>query len=315
MNILITGIRGFVGLSLIKALKKEYTIYGLDIVTSEMEDVEKVYTFDELADIPNVEVVIHLAGKAIEANGFSEALEYFEANVILTRKIFNWFSKSSAGTFIFLSSIKAAADQLKECSLTENIEPKPFGVFGESKLLAEKYILSQYVIDKNVYILRPCIIIGEGHIGNKNIKRMFNWVLRGYPFPFGRFECRRSFTSIDNLIFVLKQLFIQKCPSGIYNIADDESFSVNEIFEIMGSVLGKRVRIWRLNKSIIKFVSIIGTRFNCIFDDYRYKKLSSNFVVSNEKIKKELGIKRMPVSSLNGLTKAIQGYRINYKKL
>lgn len=39
MNVLITGVHGFVGSKLVKALSKEHTIYGLDIVQPEMEGI------------------------------------------------------------------------------------------------------------------------------------------------------------------------------------------------------------------------------------------------------------------------------------
>ena len=37
MNLLITGINGFIGAYLVSSLKKEYAIYGLDIVYPEKE--------------------------------------------------------------------------------------------------------------------------------------------------------------------------------------------------------------------------------------------------------------------------------------
>lgn len=39
MNILITGIHGFVGSNLVVALKESHTLYGLDIITPEKEGV------------------------------------------------------------------------------------------------------------------------------------------------------------------------------------------------------------------------------------------------------------------------------------
>ena len=39
MNILITGVHGFVGSNLVKALSPENTIYGLDIVAPEKEGI------------------------------------------------------------------------------------------------------------------------------------------------------------------------------------------------------------------------------------------------------------------------------------
>lgn len=309
MNILITGIHGFVGLNLVEAFKNENTIFGLDIVNSEIDGVAKTYSCSELSTIPPVDVVIHLAGKSVESNDLSEALEYFETNAGLTRKIFSWFTQSTAKTFIFFSSVKAAADEVHGPDLTEDVEPKPFGTLGESKLLAEKYILDQYVIGKKVYVLRPCIIHGNGSVGNKNMRKLYRWVERGYPLPFGKFECRRSLTSIDNLTFVLKQMLELNIPSGIYNISDDGSLGINEIYEIMGSVIGKKVTIWRVNKLFLKTLSRFGKRFHWYLNDYRFSKLSSNFTVSNEKIKKALNITKMPVSAIEGLSKSIQSYK------
>jgi nucleoside-diphosphate-sugar epimerase len=195
--------------------------------------------------------------------------------------------------------------------LTESVEPKPFGTLGESKLLAEKYILSQYVVDKKVYVLRPSIIHGKGSIGNKNMKRMYEWITKGYPFPFGRFECSRSFTSMENLTYVLKRMLELDIPSGIYNVVDDGALSVVEVYEIMGTVLGKKTKVWRINKSIIRMYSKLGKRFNWYFNDYRYDKLTSNFGVSNEKIKQALGIEQMPVSAVEGLKKTVLEYKTN----
>lgn len=39
MNILITGVHGFVGSNLVKALSPEHTIFGLDIVAPDRKSV------------------------------------------------------------------------------------------------------------------------------------------------------------------------------------------------------------------------------------------------------------------------------------
>jgi len=73
MNILITGIHGFVGTNLVNALKAYHTIYGLDIVFQHKEGVVKTYTWAELKSIPAVDVVIHLAGKAHDTKNQTNA--------------------------------------------------------------------------------------------------------------------------------------------------------------------------------------------------------------------------------------------------
>lgn len=311
MKILITGIQGYVGTNLVSAFKAENIIFGLDIISTQMDGVQKVFGTHELKDIPNVDVVIHLAGKSNEAKDFSEALAYFQSNTLLTQNIFNWFAQSTAKTFIFFSSVKAVTNEVKTLPLTEDMEPNPFGVLGESKLMAERYILSQYLVDKKVFVLRPSIIIGNGGLGNRNLRWMYQCAKNGFPFPFGKFECSRSFTTIDNLTYVLKKMSVTDMPSDIYNVADDGFLTLNEVYEIMCSVLQKKVRIWRLNKGFVKFVSRIGTEFHFSFDDYKYKRLTSNFKVSNEKIKKVLGIQKMPVSTVIGMEKAIRDFKLN----
>ena len=66
MNILITGVHGFVGSNLVKALSPENTIYGLDIVAPEKDGIVKTFSWDDLGgiDLPQIDAVIHLAGKA-----------------------------------------------------------------------------------------------------------------------------------------------------------------------------------------------------------------------------------------------------------
>ena len=90
MKILITGIHGFVGSNLVEALKQRHEIYGLDIVAPEKEGVIKTYSWDELDNglVPDVDAVIHLAGKAHDTKNKSAADVYFKVNTDLTKKIF-----------------------------------------------------------------------------------------------------------------------------------------------------------------------------------------------------------------------------------
>ena len=70
MNILITGIHGFVGSNLVVALKESHTLYGLDIITPEKEGVTKTFSWKDIETIsfpmqnlPKFDAIIHLAGR------------------------------------------------------------------------------------------------------------------------------------------------------------------------------------------------------------------------------------------------------------
>lgn len=73
MNILITGIHGFVGTNLVSTLKTQHTIYGLDIIAPQKDGVVKTYSWAELEVIPEVDVIIHLAGKAHDTKNQTNA--------------------------------------------------------------------------------------------------------------------------------------------------------------------------------------------------------------------------------------------------
>lgn len=104
MRILITGIHGFVGSNLVVYLKNRHTLYGLDIIAPVKAGVDKTFSWKDLEEgkIPDVDVIIHLAGKAHDTKNKSQAQVYFDINTGLTQKIYDYFLQSSAQKFIFL---------------------------------------------------------------------------------------------------------------------------------------------------------------------------------------------------------------------
>jgi len=308
MKILITGIHGFVGSNIVKAMGRNHEIYGLDIVAPEKEGVVKTFSWNDFDEdkVVQVDAIIHLAGKAHDLKKTSGPEVYFKVNTGLTQKVYDWFLKSSAKKFIFFSSVKAAADFVPGDILTEDIVPNPVGPYGESKIKAEEYILSHPVADKQVYIMRPCMIHGPGNKGNLNL--LYGVVKRGIPWPLGAFENHRCFTSIDNLCFVIEGLLAKDVASGIYNMCDDEALSTNDLITVICKALGKKTHIWYLPKGLMNVMSRIGDILHLPLNSERLTKLTENYVVSNTKIKKALGVDKMPIRAEEGLTQTIKSF-------
>jgi len=329
MNILITGIHGFVGSNLVVALKNQHTIYGLDIVSPQKDGVNKTFSWNELKDVPPVDYIIHLAGKAHDTKNQTNAQVYFDINTGLTQKIVDWFLTSNASKFIFFSSVKAAADQVVGDILTEDVVPAPKGPYGESKIAAEQYILGHLPSircatqgadfgipspvsllpssNKKVYILRPCMIHGPGNKGNLNL--LYKLVSKRIPWPLGAFENERSFTSIDNLTYLINQLIEKDIEPGIYQVADDEALSTNELIKLISESRNKKAQIWRIPKKIISMVAQLGGLLHLPLNPERLKKLTESYVVSNQKIKKALGIEKMPVTAKEGFKKTFESFQ------
>ena len=313
MKILITGVHGFVGSNLVNALSKDHIIYGLDIISPNKEGVRYTFSWDYLDKkdgIPEVDAIIHLAGKAHDTKNEAAADVYFKVNTDLTKKIYDYFLMSKAKKFIFFSTAKAAADKV-DGVLTEEVVPTPIGPYGESKIAAENYILSKMEDvrskSKDIYIFRPCMIHGPGNKGNLNL--LYGVVKKGIPWPLGAFENRRTFTSIENICFAVNGVLAKDVPSGIYNMGDDEALSTNELIEEICKSIGKKAHIWKLPKGLMYCVAKIGGALHLPLDPERLRKLTEDYVSSNAKIKNALGVEKMPVDARKGLQRTLESFK------
>jgi len=206
------------------------------------------------------------------------------------------FNESKA--FIHLAG--KAHDLKKTSKDNEAVIPNPITAYGKSKLAAEEFILSQNIPDdKRVYILRPCMIHGPNNKGNLNL--LYSFVSKGIPYPFGAYENKRSFLSIENLCFVIEELIKNNISSGIYNVADDEPLSTKELVETIGEAINKKVRIWNIPKVIINLIAKIGDILPLPVNSERVQKLTENYMVSNQKIKENIK-KTLPLSVKEGIT-------------
>lgn len=290
-SIFFTGSTGFVGKNTVKYFNSKFDIH--------------IFKKNEKIDIKQ-DIVLHFAGKAHDLKNISNSSQYYQVNTELTKVVFDAFLESDAIVFIILSSVKAAADEA-ESELTEECIPNPNTHYGKSKLLAEQYILSKTIPNgKRIYILRPCMIHGPGNKGNLNL--LYKIVSKKMPWPLGAYENKRSFCNIDNLCFVIKELIQnEQIHSGIYNIADDESLSTNDLIDLISKSQSKKSHIWNIPKYLIKSLAILGDIFQLPLNTERLKKLTESYIVSNNKIKNAIN-KPLPVSAKDGLMKTFNSF-------
>jgi len=296
MKLEITGASGFVGQNLTAYLKK----LAITIKLLNRNDLSGEVHFNA------VDAIVHLAGKAHDLKKNSNPEEYYEVNFELTKKIYDAFLNSDAKKFIFISSVKASAD-IVDGVLTEDNIPNPITDYGKSKLMAEQYIQSQALPKgKSYYILRPCMIHGPGNKGNLNL--LYKFVQKGIPYPLAAFENRRSFLGIENLCFVISSLLQKEIPSGVYQVADDEALSTNEVVEILAKSLGKRPKLWAISKKLILALAKVSDLLYLPLNSERLNKLTENYIVSNEKIKSAINLS-LPISTRKGLLATANSFK------
>jgi nucleoside-diphosphate-sugar epimerase len=296
-KLVITGARGFVGSNLKPYLESK----GLQVSTLSREyKSDYIYKNIKVSDFNNYDAIIHLAGKAHDLKNVSNDNEYYEVNTELTKKLYDQFLDSNCKTFIYFSSVKAVVDTINT-TLDETHPYNPQTVYGKSKALAEQYLLNKELPkNKRLIVLRPCMIHGPGNKGNLNL--LYSFISKGIPYPFGKYNNSRSFLSVSNLCFVIQGIIENdKIASGVYNVADDVPVSTNQLVSCMASALDKKERILNVPKFIVSTIARIGDYLPLQIDTEKLKKLTENYCVSNEKLKKSLGVKELPLSSKQGL--------------
>lgn len=292
MSIYLTGASGFIGNNLINKFYNDFKI-------------KKHVRGSKF--LINQNTVIHLAGKAHDLKNISNKDEYYKVNTELTKQIFDSFLISDSTTFIMLSSVKAVADNVIGI-LSEDCKPNPKTYYGKSKLLAENYILSKNIPkNKRVYILRPCMIHGPNNKGNLNL--LYKLVSKRIPWILGSFQNKRSYCSIDNLLFIINELIQNNTiPSGVYNVADDGYLSTKEIISLIANSNNQKPFFINLSPFIVKFIAKIGDIIPLPLNSERLKKLTESYMVNNEKIKKYIA-KELPLTCREGIIKTLESFK------
>lgn len=265
-KIIITGASGFIGKSFFNHFKQNNAV-----------QVETLSLRNNWALNKNADVLIHLTAKSSDSYKTSDEKEYFEVNRDLTIKLFQAFLDSNIKDFIYFSSAKVITDNASDC-LTEETPLNPMSVYGRSKKAAEEYLLAHKLPEgKRLLIIRPCLVHGEGNHGN--LIALYKLVKKGVPWFFAGFENKRSFLHIDNLIYCIEKLLEDRnIASGVYNIADDQSISTNELISLMGEVAKKRVRLWTIPSSLVSTAFKVGDILHLPINTNILNKLTGNFL-------------------------------------
>tara|TARA_X000000950_G_scaffold289178_1_gene410479 strand:+ start:2399 stop:3400 length:1002 start_codon:yes stop_codon:yes gene_type:complete len=254
MHIFITGVAGFLGSNLADYyLKKNYKVSGCDnLVGGSLENVDKkvafykvdIEDFDKLSSImKNVDVVCHAAAYAHEGLSNFSPVMFAKNNVVGSVSVFTAAIKNKVKRIVYCSSM-ARYGSIKP-PFRESDKPNPVDPYGISKLAAEKILINLCETNNVEYnIAVPHNIIGPKQKYNDPFRNvvsiMSNLMLQNRnPIIYGDGEQKRSFSDIDDCIFCIDKLLLdKKVNKEVVNIGPDENFvTINELFEILSNKL------------------------------------------------------------------------------
>ena len=111
VNILLTGHKGFIGSSLIKALRLNHTVTGIDLV----EGVDLL-----TCDFPNIkfDLIIHLAGRSGVRESINDPAAYWHNNIDASRRLFDRYE---ATRILYASSSSAYEPDLNPYAASKHV--------------------------------------------------------------------------------------------------------------------------------------------------------------------------------------------------
>jgi len=218
------------------------------------------------------DVVLHVAGIAHVSKNKKLASLYYDINTNLTEKIAKKAKKEGVTQFIFMSSIIVYGNQNRKIDI--NTLPSPNDFYGDSKLEAEKILLSLETDHFKIAIVRSPMIYGKGSKGNFPKLVYISKLIPIFP----EVSNQRSMLYIDNLTEFLKNIVINN-DSGTFFPQNSEYSNTTDLVKLISEFSGKSIVTTKMFNWIINKYSNKGV-LNKLFGSLVYEKEMS-FIENN----------------------------------
>ena len=275
MKILVVGGAGYIGSHILKRFKNtNYTIEILDNLSTGYKDNTLGYPLHncDLADKNQLhsiiqkgkyDLVMHFASFINVGESFIKPQKYYENNVTNTQNLLNCMVQNKILNFIFSSSA-AVYGEPESIPISEEHTIKPVNPYGQTKAIVEG-ILKDY---DSAYGLKSICLryfnacgahldgsIGEQHKPETHLiplilqaasGRIENIAIYGEDFPTKDGTCIRDYIHVMDIAeahLLALEFLKEKQISEIFNIGNNEGFSVKEIIEIAEEITQKKIKV------------------------------------------------------------------------
>ncbi len=267
-TVLVTGCAGFIGSHTTERLLAEgHRVRGVDCFTDNYEPALKRANLAGVLDDPAFELVevdlvtaapdqlldgvdrvLHLAGQPGVRDSWATGFEvYVQRNIEATQRLLEAARGTGLVRFAAASSSSVYGDA-ESYPTTEQALPAPVSPYGVTKLAAEQ-MCTLYAGNFGVptVSLRYFTVYGPRQRTDMALRRMIDLTLAGRPFVlYGDGSVARSFTYVGDVVDAnVAALFADPPPGSFVNVANDETVSMSQLIELVGSIIGTEVRLDR----------------------------------------------------------------------
>jgi nucleoside-diphosphate-sugar epimerase len=291
---LVTGATGFVGKNLVLELIKKQNIRVLVRRTSNIslfkkkKDIDIAYGDLEYNDgiesaLDGIDVVIHCAARTIGRN----FIEYYKTNTLGTLHLTRAMQHRHIRKLIYVSSHAACGPSTQRQSIDEATVPRPTSFYGVTKKLAEDIIMHSTI---PYVILRPVSIYGPYDTEILKYMRLLN---RGICPIVGCGEKYINLIYVADLIRMIITIIEHDTYNNrIYFLSDGNCYSMNEILDMVATILRKQHIKIRVPESLALSIGLLNDIFipekkRTIWRDKVKELTQSYWLCCNERSTKE----------------------------
>lgn len=313
MNILVTGVNGFIGKALCERLLSDgHNLKGTLLATDVPDALVPGITPIVIAPLgpgtawqhalTGIDTIIHLAARVhiMDDPAADQLLEFRRVNTEGTIKLARDAVKAGVKRLVFISSIKVNGEET-DTPYTEDSPGQPTDPYGISKWEAEA-ALRQIDAETGleVVIIRPTLVYGTGV--KANFLNMMKVIQRGIPLPLALITNRRSLTYVGNLVDALAICAIHPNAAGqTFLISDGEDVSTPELIQRVADALNVSARLLAFPVPLMKLAGKLTGKIAMV------NRLAGSLTVDSSKIRRELGW-QPPFSMEEGLRKTAEWF-------
>lgn len=269
MNVVITGVAGFIGSQLAaRWLAEGARVVGIDAFTDYYDPAAKRANVEQLADhdqfdliegqlqslpleeiLQGCQVLYHQAAQPGVRASWPQFSTYVSHNIIATQVLLNAALQSKVGRFIYASSSSIYGDPI--WTPTREVDPtRPYSPYGVTKLAAENLVtLYGENFGLPTVSLRYFTVYGPRQRPDMAIHRLINAALTGQPFPlYGNGSAIRDFTYVGDVVEANVAAATADLRAGtVVNIAGGSSICMSDLILLVGETVGSPVPVKRLS--------------------------------------------------------------------
>ena len=267
-KIIVTGSCGFIGFNLINILDKNIQVIGVDSLNDaydsrfkqlRLKNLENLQNFKfyqmDLSNFnalnnnshifENCDAVIHLGARAGVRQSFLDPEKYLMDNTLGTTNLSLKVKEYKIPQIIIASTSSIYGDTGKKLAVENKDELfNPPSVYASTKSFGET--LAKNILEDTstiIKISRFFTVYGPFGRPDMSILRFIHWIASGQDvIIYGDGNQRRSFTYISDIVDGVLELIKYK-ENGTFNFGSNQTWSLNEVIELIEKYLGKKGNI------------------------------------------------------------------------